>query len=155
MFKKSKDIRIKILEHFNQMRDDPGEVIANDWLSGQSKDLGIIRRALIELVDSEFISISNYDKDEAIAWLRSKMDTTTTSDPRTESDNNKKSSVRLIKQVGSYFKIEKIRIHTTIKGILFLQDYRKDKRSGMVKAFWILFSALIGFFAKIIFDWIN
>lgn len=147
---RSKDLRIKILEHFDGIYHSPSEIHANDWLASQHKDLGTIRRALLELIEQDFLSISGKSKDESFTWVKEKLDTKTTGS-QTESDKDKKNSKRLIEAVGDHEQIEKIRIQTNLPGVIFLNEIRRNKRT----IFYQILLVILGVVLKFLFDLIQ
>jgi hypothetical protein len=121
-----KDLRLKVLEHFKSFDRSTEETIANDWLHKQHSDLGAIRRALEELISTGYLSMSGFSKELAVQWLLTNMDTATIGADETNRAD-KKSSKRLVQVVGSYQQVPKVRLYTTIDGILFVRRYYREK----------------------------
>lgn len=122
------DLRYKILNEFREK--STGETISNDFLETLHYDLGTIKRAIIELIDSDLLSFSNLTKEESIKWLNKNVITTSIYNKEFDSLNqNIQSSKRLIKDLENSLepnttkKIPPIRLYTTVKGLIFLSDY--------------------------------
>ena len=120
----NKDLRVNILRHFDNLDNSTSETKANPWLSKQHTDLGTIRRSLIDLIKSDFIRLSSIGDIDPIKWLETKWDTTTHGE-QTADGNDKKSSKRLVQKVGQYEKVEDVRMYTTVKGLMFINEYRR------------------------------
>ena len=143
----SKDIRLRILEHFKKLNVSTEERIANEWLAALHYDLGTIRRALIELIDQDYLAISEQEKKESIEWLQEKMDSST-SKLTQEQRHAKKSSIRLIKEVGGYPRVPDIRLHTTITGIAFILKYRRDRNEVLARLLFVFLGFVLGLFGN-------
>ena len=139
----SKDIRLQILLHFRDLNVSTEERIANQWLSQVHYDLGTIRRALIELILEGYLVIPGLEKDEAVTWLNSEMDSTTSKLTPAER-HAKKSSMRLIKEVGGYPKVADIRLHTTIAGVVFIEKYLRDRNDIWIRVMLMLLGVVLG-----------
>ena len=139
-----KDIRLQILEHFRKLKRSTEECIANEWLSRLHHDLGTIRRALIELVEQDYLAISGSEKTEALVWLLKVMDSVTSNSLPTER-HAKKASIRLIKEVGGYPRVPDIRLHTTLNGIAFIEKYARDRNEVWIRFILLLIGAVLGF----------
>ena len=138
-----KDLRLKILEHFNNLKRSTAETNTNEWLYQQHTDLGTIRRAVIELIETDMLAISEKDKEEALTWIKEVMDSTTRGFEQ-ERRNAKKSSKRLIASVGEFPEIPNLKIYTTLKGILFIQDYKRTKNLNINKLVFMILGVLLG-----------
>jgi hypothetical protein len=141
------DIRIAILRYFKESNISTEEHPLNEWLEKQNDDLGTIRRALIELIENDFLIISNLDKEHSVSIVKKEYDTTTHSNPLTENDKIKKSSKRLIEDLHNLKKIKELKFITTINGIKFLIEFDKLKDDSKLskwqkKWFWVV--AVIG-----------
>lgn len=143
---KEKDIRLKILLHFEGLEGSSKETIANNYLAGLENDLGSIRRTLIELIQEDFIRLSSIQNENPIKWLNRELDTTTHDRANSQKYQNKKSSKRFLKHVGNQSKIPKIRLYVTLKGLLFIKEYKRFKYHYI----WVLAIALISFFLGLI-----
>lgn len=136
------DIRFKTLKHFENLKASTAETFGNEWLSKQHKDLGTIRRSLIDLIESDFIRLSSIGKESPVEWLEREWNSTTTG-KKTSDDEDKMSSQRLIRRVGDWSKVADARIYTTVKGLVFIKDYRKSKNDIWNKIFMVLFTAAV------------
>jgi len=145
------DIRIRILKHYKKLNSSTSETKDNKWLHKLDSDLGTIRRALIELIESDYLAISEKSANEAVEWLKENMNSTTMG-PRTPDHDDKKSSKRLIENIGNYNKVPEIRLYTKIKGIVFIQEYSRFKNKHLTQALFLIIAALIGFFSNYIFQ---
>ncbi|WP_409029000.1 hypothetical protein [Gracilimonas sediminicola] len=150
-----KDIRIRILEHFQDLNKSTEETKANKWLSDIHSDLGTIRRGLIELIRFDHLSISEKEKDEAICWLKKEWDTTTNNIPQTRDDKDKKSSKRLIEDVGNHAKVKEVRLITTVHGIRFLEEYSRFRREHFYRIGYLILGVFLTLLATIIQDLLN
>lgn len=146
----SKDIRLRTLEHFRKLNVSTEERIANEWLAGQHYDLGTIRRALIELVDKDYLAISGSEKLESLEWLQREMNSET-SKLSPQERHAKKSSMRLLKEVGGFTRVPDIRLHTTINGIAFIEKYSRDRNEVWIR----LLLILLGFCLGLLGDWLR
>jgi hypothetical protein len=152
------DLRIRILRYHKVRNTSTEEHSSNDWLEKQNKDLGAIRRALLELINDDYLIISNASKESSLKKVTEKFDTKNHSNPLSDEDKLKKLSKRLITDVGVNKKIPEYKFITTVKGIKFLIEFDKlNIDSTMAKwqkiVFWplLIISALLAFFQAINF----
>lgn len=139
------DLRLRILMEFNDLENSTAETVANKWLSDQHSDLGTIRRAVIDLIEFDYLKVSETEKLCAISWLNKEWDSTTYNSPQTKDDEDKKSSLRLIQKVGQYDKVSKVRLYTSVKGIVFIQEHIGFKMRLFHKGLLTLVAATITF----------
>lgn len=152
------DLRIRILRYYKERNTSTEEHSSNAWLEKQNKDLGTIRRALLELINDDYLIISNASKEISIQKVTEKFETKNLSKPLSDDDILKKSSERLIKDVGDNKKIPEYKFITTVKGIKFLIEFDKlNNDSTMAKwqkiAFWplLIISSTLAIFQVISF----
>ncbi|QNR22775.1 hypothetical protein [Croceimicrobium hydrocarbonivorans] len=145
---KRSDLRLQILQHFESLNRSTSETVANKFLHGLHEDLGTIRRALIELIQEDYIRISSIGNQDPVEFLKTHWNSTTYSAQRSKSDINKKSSKRLLKAVGEHGKVPDIKLYTTVKGLMFIKEYRRYKYQHHWQLIFILTGALIGFFIQ-------
>ncbi len=144
-----KDLRIRILEHLVNNGQSTEETILNDFLGKSGEDLGVIRRSLIELIESGYVKISNTENHKAIQELNEQLNSTTQRGTPHQDAEDKKSCKRFLHDVGNHKKIRlKIRAYATVKGINFLIEYHKLHDDAALskwqrKAFWLLFTFAI------------
>ena len=119
-----KDIRIRLLEKLKKNNKGTEEFVANDFLNELHNDLGTLKRSLIELVDFDLIRESNVEKDDGKKSVIRNIDTDTADLSKSDIDN-KKSSLRLLNNVGAFSKIKPIRLTITVKGLQFLVENEK------------------------------
>lgn len=148
-----KDIRYLILkEYSNNSTSDDGSGGANKFLATLpthigTYDLGTVRRALIELIENDLLSMSNKDKDKAIDWLKDNIITTRKFSDGYDFLNAEiiKSSERLLRDLDNPIdpewskKIPIIRVYTTISGVKFLKEWRRFKYEIYVRIGFALF----------------
>ncbi len=145
----AKDLRIRILEHFQDLEKSTEEIKANEFLVKLNDDLGTIRRAIIELIRFDHLVISEKEKADAISWLKKEWDTETNG-PRTEDDNHKKSSKRLIQKVGNHSKVKAVRLITTVHGIRFMEDYTRYKREHLYRIGYLVLGIVLTLLATLV-----
>jgi len=126
------DPRIKLLEKICDLNKGSSEFIANKFLSTLDSDLGSIRRLLIELIDNDYILESNNSKGDHKNSIVRNIETITSDEQLRLS---KKSSRRLVHQVGPFEKIPSIRLIITLKGINFLIENKKLKNE-LILSYW-------------------
>lgn len=138
--KKFNDLRFRILEYFEELDNSTSEEIANPWLETQDDDLGTIKRSLIDLIESDFIRLSSLGDKDPIKWLNENWDSTTHG-KRTKEHDDKKSSKRLTQDVGIHNKVPDVKMYTTVKGLMFIKEYRRFK----YHYYWIIGTAILSF----------
>jgi hypothetical protein len=129
--KKSKDLRLVILKKI-QIESEAGtdEFLANIFLSTIHSDLGTIRRALIELVENDFLKISNTEKAPDFNFWKKWLDTKSVKNPPYPEYNvDIKNPKRFVEKVGKHQQIPSMRLVSTIEGIKFLIEYDTLKRN--------------------------
>jgi len=119
------DVRIKILRYHKNRNTSTEEHSSNVFLAKLSSDLGTIRRALLELVSEDYLIISNATKDKSIEAITRDFNTKNKSTPLSDEDILRKSSKRLVENVGSMEKIPEYKFFTTVKGLKFLIEFDK------------------------------
>lgn len=123
------DLRIKILRYFIDKKTSTEEHPSNEWLANQHNDLGTLRRALLELIDNEFLVISNKNKKDSLQKIQTEFNTGALqfSNPLSSLDEMRKSSKRLTNNLRNFNRIPDIKFITTVKGLKFIIEFDKLK----------------------------
>lgn len=142
------DIRYKVLLRLQKQKNGTDEFKANEFLATLHDDLGTVRRALIDLVESGYIRESNVDasgvnpQESVIYNIKS----------RGPKENKKARRLAEDKSIGV------IRIHITLKGIQFMTETENEHfRMRSIKNEWWknLIFLFVGAIITILVNWIN
>lgn len=138
-----RDLRLTILKYFSKLNASTSETAANEWLSKQHDDLGTIRRALIELIETDLMAISEMDKFSAVSWLKTNLDTKTVALTADKDKRDKKSSRRLIEKVEAFSEIPKIRLFVTLQGVMFVNEQARMKNAKYYRVLSLVLSIVL------------
>ena len=142
------DIRYKVLLRLQKQKNGTDEFKANEFLTTLHDDLGTVRRALIDLVESGYIRESNVDasgvnpQESVIYNIKS----------RGPKENKK--AIRLVEDKS----IGVIRIHITLKGIQFMTETENEHiRMRSIKNEWWknLIFLILGSVLTLIVGWLG